>query len=183
MNNIMVDLETLGTEPGCIVMSIGAVKFDLESGKLGETFYQVIDREESEKIGLTASESTLQWWEKQSDEAKRIFNHPMRVDPLTAIVDFDRMVNAGTVLWGNGAAFDNVILEAVYRALERPVPWKFWNSLCYRTVKTIAPMLGADAHLMRVGTHHNALDDAVTQARHMCDLWAALRHGRARNGR
>ena len=33
MQDIMIDLETLGTRAGCIVLSISAVSFDAVSGK------------------------------------------------------------------------------------------------------------------------------------------------------
>jgi exodeoxyribonuclease VIII len=42
-------------------------------------------------------------------------------------------------------------------------PWRHWNDRCYRTVKSLYP----DVKLERVGTHHNAVDDAESQARHL----------------
>jgi exodeoxyribonuclease VIII len=49
-----------------------------------------------------------------------------------------------------------------------PVPWQFWNSRCYRTVKSLYP----DNKLKRSGTYHNAVDDAESQARHLIELLA-----------
>ena len=34
ISEIMVDLETLGTAADSIILSVGAVKFDIESGKI-----------------------------------------------------------------------------------------------------------------------------------------------------
>jgi exodeoxyribonuclease VIII len=42
-------------------------------------------------------------------------------------------------------------------------PWPFWKDKCYRTVKGI----WKDIKLDRVGTHHNALHDAESQAEHL----------------
>lgn len=39
MNNVMLDLETFGTQPGSVIRSIGAVVFDPFSDKLGKEFY------------------------------------------------------------------------------------------------------------------------------------------------
>ena len=38
MKDIMLDLETLSLDNNAVVVSIGAVKFDLATGETGETF-------------------------------------------------------------------------------------------------------------------------------------------------
>jgi len=43
MTDYMIDLETLGTKVDAPVLSIGAVEFNLETGKLGQEFYCVLD--------------------------------------------------------------------------------------------------------------------------------------------
>lgn len=68
-NRIMVDLETLGTAPGSVILSIGAVRFDVEEGLLDE-FYVNIDVESSQRLGLTIDGATVMWWMKQSDAAR-----------------------------------------------------------------------------------------------------------------
>lgn len=69
-------------------------------------------------------------------------------------------------VWGNGADFDNVILGSAYRRLGKSIPWAFYNSRCYRTVKSLQP----GCRIERAGTHHNALDDAKSQALHLMRL-------------
>ena len=82
MSRIMVDLETLGTAPGSVILSIGAVRFDVEKGLLDE-FYVNIDVESSQRLGLTIDGDTVMWWLKQSDAARAKcrtpFNIPARV--------------------------------------------------------------------------------------------------------
>ena len=41
--DVMVDLETWGTKPGCAIISIGAVSFGPDG--LGEEFYTALDRD------------------------------------------------------------------------------------------------------------------------------------------
>jgi exodeoxyribonuclease VIII len=41
--------------------------------------------------------------------------------------------------------------------------WEFWKDRCYRTIKNCYP----DVPFDRRGTHHNALDDARSQALHL----------------
>jgi hypothetical protein len=76
-------------------------------------------------------------------------------------------------IWGNGVGFDNVILANAYRRFGLPVPWNFHKDRCYRTVigfgGETSEMLGAGPLPKRVqeGTHHNALADAISQAKHL----------------
>ncbi len=44
LNDVMVDLETLGKRAGCVIASIGAVKFDPKTGFVDtdNSFYRVI---------------------------------------------------------------------------------------------------------------------------------------------
>ena len=69
-------------------------------------------------------------------------------------------------VWGNGASFDNVILANAYEALGRRAPWQFWQDRCFRTVKSMYPKL----ELARLGTYHNALDDAKWQTEYLLAL-------------
>jgi hypothetical protein len=78
------------------------------------------------------------------------------------LLDFQKWYPHEADLWGNGAVFDNVILSNAYAACAIDKPWKFWNDKCYRTLKGLYPQI----ELERTGTHHNALDDAVSQANH-----------------
>jgi hypothetical protein len=65
-------------------------------------------------------------------------------------------------LWGNGAGFDNVLLKNAFKAVDADEPWKYYNNRCYRTMSGVFK-LDDDETPPRVGTYHNALDDAMTQ--------------------
>jgi len=85
-----------------------------------------------------------------------------------ALGDFSRFCweNQVSGMWGNGATFDNVIMSNAYKLTGLEQPWKFWYDRCYRTIKSLYPQ----AQLKRVGTHHNAVDDAESQALHLIDI-------------
>lgn len=156
----MVDIETLGTRPGDTILSIGAVLFTPEDGITSE-FYVTINQESSKAAGLRAQKSTLEWWQKQSAEARAAaFKGELSLE--SALKQFAMWLNANesTLVYGNGANFDNALLAAAYRAVKMEVPWKFWNDRCYRTIHAMF----AKSRVERVGTYHNALDDAKTQA-------------------
>ncbi|MFA5379904.1 MAG: 3'-5' exoribonuclease, partial [Dehalococcoidia bacterium] len=44
---VSLDLETMGNGPDAAIIAIGAVEFSLETGLLGQEFYEVVDLESS----------------------------------------------------------------------------------------------------------------------------------------
>ena len=80
-------------------------------------------------------------------------------------------------MWGNGAEFDNVILSQAYKNVEKEVPWQYYNNRCYRTVKNLFPHI----EMERVGAHHNALDDAKSQAEHLLGIIRTVGLGKRLN--
>ena len=167
MNNIMLDLETLGNGSNSVIISIGAVKFDPKTKQLGSEFYANVDAESCVKAGLKMDVSTVLWWMQQSDQARSVFKNK-GLTLINALVGFSDWIGdkKNTLVWGNGANFDNVILSNAYKAVGLEQPWPYWGDRCYRTIKALNPNVKAD----RIGTHHNALDDAKTQAIHLMDM-------------
>ena len=174
--NIMMDIETTGIRPGCRVLSIGLAVFYTVNGEatIGNTI--TIYPSLTEQVGID-DPSTLQWWSTQSPEARNVFadNHINGVSVGKAFelfkefiqnaVDWHKSLNDGAekvnvCIWGNGATFDNSIVQRMFEAKGYPVPWNTFGDRCYRTAFN---MLGRPS-LPREGVHHNALDDAVYQA-------------------
>lgn len=168
MNEIMLDLETMGNRAGAAIVAIGAVRFD-QSG-LGGQFYRTISLRDCVAEGLRIDPETVNWWLQQSDTARKaIVTDP---SPLReALVEFMLWCGKPSALWGNGSDFDNVILAEGYRVCDIDLPWDWWANRCYRTFKNIRPDIRMGA---RHGTHHNALDDAISQAKHLIDIRAAM---------
>jgi hypothetical protein len=79
----------------------------------------------------------------------------------------------GLKVWGNGAGFDPVLLEAAYSAADVPAPWKYWNALDVRTLVHMGRQLGFDpkSDLPFEGNKHHALDDAIHQANYCSLIW------------
>lgn len=160
---IMLDLETLGNNPGCVIVAVGAVKFD--GGQILDTFYNRVDPQSCVDAGLRLEVEAVMWWLAQSDEARMEITKPG--DALRQVLEwFTAWVGLAenvTAVWGNGENFDNVVLAAAYDALKMLRPWKFSRDRCYRTVAKLHPAVP----MVRDGTHHNALDDARSQALHL----------------
>ena len=185
MKNIMLDLETLSSDSNALVLSIGAVAFDPESSELGEKFYVELtdDTAEQQKRGRVVSGRTVQWWMQQDVQARLLFSeHPQpgvhRCDTYSGLAKFSSFVAANggyenALIWGNGADFDNIVLGNLYEAFDKNKPWSYSANRCYRTMKNLGT--GAPKKATREGVHHNALDDAVTQAVHLQEIFKHLR--------
>ena len=158
----MVDLEAMGLRPTSAILSIGVVLFD--QTKIIDKFYTPVSLTSCIEHGLTTDKSTEDWWAKQSDMARRAWDTP-DAPPLPVALKMmnDWMLTKGgtkeNCLWGNGSDFDNVLLVNAFNAIGADPPWMFWNHHCFRTMKNVFQIQPS----ARVGTYHNALDDAVTQ--------------------
>jgi 3' exoribonuclease, RNase T-like len=174
--HVMLDLETLGTKPGCAIVSIGACVFNAEG--VQEKLYRPIDITKKIAQGhLAMDPGTIVWWMGQSAEARAAFTDQNRVSTYDAITDFrnwwvDMELKhlPESYLWCHGATFDAPILEAVYNSIGHQAPFKFYN---VRDTRTLYALAGVYPDRNK-GTHHNALDDAVSQAEAAIKAYAAL---------
>lgn len=158
MIDLMIDIETAGTKAGCAVLSIGAVYFDRETKAVGDKFYASMGTK-SFAFG-EQEKATMDWWAKQSPEA-RLAAFGGTDEPLVVAKAFAAFVQPKCKPWGNGSIFDIVILEAWFATLGVECPWKFWN---VRDVRTAVDLMDLNTGPeLRVGEHHNALDDCLTQ--------------------
>lgn len=164
---IMLDLETLGTKPGCVIASIGAVKFN--STQIYRKFYKTIDCQTALDVGFTVDWSTIKWWFKQNSKAvNELIETPGGniKDVLLEFYDWCKKDSGKIEIWGNGADFDIPILQAAYDKLKLVSPWGPFQGRCYRTIKNLYPQV----QKVSQGTAHNALDDAINQARHLAHI-------------
>lgn len=177
--NIMLDLETLGTRPGCAILAIGAVRFgtDLPHG-IGDAFYQVVSTAScTRRHGLHIDPSTVKWWKMQRTEARDVIAEAeaCKVGLASALANFSEyLARQGGVnsisLWGNGADFDISIIAACYHACDLPLPWQFWNNRCFRTLRNLSGAKKKPAALIK----HHALEDAVDQAKEAVEILKTL---------
>jgi len=171
--DVSIDLETLSSGFDAPILSIGAVAFNRKTGVIGPTYYAEIKLDDALRFGR-ASASTLTWWMQQDAKAKRVFAESDKkvtvYEALRGLNDFIRSLPAGVFVWGNGSSFDITILERHFDVLRARTPsgeglvqeWKYWD---VRDMRTIVDAANYDTRKHpRVGTYHNALDDARFQA-------------------
>lgn len=170
----MVDLETMGTDPFCPILSIGACAFRMDTKTpIVDTFYQAITLDSCMDLGLRPKASTMLWWFGREKAAQAVmFDEKATTLPLALDAFTDWWQSRPMAIWGNSARFDCGILMAAYQVCNKQVPWPFWNERCYRTIKTLPG--ASEVAMKRIGTHHNALDDALSQAAHLRQIMKHL---------
>lgn len=181
--HLMVDMETMGNGPDAPIVSIGAVFFDPSTGNTGAEFYQVVSLESSMSFGMKPDASTIQWWLKQSSEARSaiLVDEAMGLlETLELLADFiaENAANGShTVqLWGNGCSFDNVILRRAYALTDTPFTVPFWNDRDVRTMVELGKSVGINPRfdIPFEGDMHNALSDARHQVKYVSAIWQRL---------
>jgi DNA polymerase III epsilon subunit-like protein len=156
-HRIMLDIETLGLEPGAAIVSIGACRFD-HDGPTGEGFYVEIDPDNCCEHGLEINGETLEWWREQDADLAPLGGDVTLPD---ALARFNRWADPLDEVWANSPSFDCEMLETAYDAVDMTEPWEYYHE---RDVRTLRSLPGA-VELEMDGREHHALDDARHQAR------------------
>lgn len=181
--HIMIDLETLAKRSTSAIIAVGACVFDVDDpgSTPTKTFYRRVDWASAMR-GRAVDGETLKWWMKQSDEARyeAIKNGRDMAEVLYDLAVFLKNQNSlgptPVCVWGNGANFDIGILETAYLQYNQVIPWEFWNVRDCRTAEHLAQPFITRGQVPRDGTHHNALDDALYQAKYVSRMWHTLRN-------
>ena len=184
--HVMVDLETMGKKHNAPIVAIGAVVFDPATGSIGESFYKVVCLESSVNWGAVIDPSTVIWWLKQSSEARSAIVNDDAIPLLDALLQFREFVSDNVAggskkaqVWGNGASFDNSILRSSYDCIAEDYPWEYWNDRDVRTMVELGQAIGFDPKttIPFEGDRHNALADAIHQARYVSAIWRRIVSG------
>lgn len=183
--DVMIDLETLGTTPGSVVLSIGAAASDSYTGPDDLNFHGKIDVRDSLHAGLTVDPDTMSWWRKQPADVWRETVQAGE-DPdlgLRSVLgrftewlatlrkgDPQSKTGAKLRLWGDSASFDLGLLAAACRAAGQPQPWSYQEEYCYRTLRNVL-----ESEKPRSKTQHDGLSDAQAQLAHLQMMLDALK--------
>lgn len=182
LTDVMIDLETLDVLPTATILTLGAVKFDPMGDDVNEPtmqkLYIKIDIDSCDKLGMTVSPSTLEWWSSQSKEAQdAAFDPNDRISIEEALTQLYHFCWGAKRVWSHGVGFDLIILENYFRKIEKAVPWQFWEMRDTRTLFD----LGINPERAAV-TAHNALADAYDQALGVQRVFRTLRSSTTKDG-
>ena len=170
--DLMIDIETAGRRPGCAIIQIAAVPFNINTGEVSKnTFKTSINLEGQFKNKFGYCPNTLGWWKKEN---KALFTKLSTSDVsyVEAGKAFQTYFNSlkdhkKIRTWGNSARFDMGIIEGWYI---RAIGYKFqafWNTWKERDVRTLHNL---DTSIRKgvkfVGTKHDAIDDCKHQIKY-----------------
>lgn len=161
MNNLMIDLETMGNKPNAPIVSIGAVFFEPETGEIGPELYTAVDLKSEVALGAAPDADTILWWLTQSSEARAAITGdalPIR-DALSASVLLPRL----TVSRPRICMFGEMVPRSITLFFVRPmsaarclhagVGSMIWMlELSLNLVELLVSILREKCHLMANGT-------------------------------
>lgn len=169
-SHLMIDLETLGTHCDSVVLSIGAVCFDITNGETGEKielFPTVDDQFEKRKVQW----SSIQWWMKQENvarnsiaDAHRSYNLKTCLESLNTFCKINLEDNFK--IWGNG--FDVSLLNHAYNQICLSTPYSYKKVMDCRTLTWISK-ISTNKHSDFGDIKHNAISDCLFQIRFIVD--------------
>jgi len=159
--NLMIDLETLDTKATSVIVSVGVCAFDVNG--IHDKQYFVLECQEQLDKGRTVSFDTLEWWFRQSkDVTDAAFNQKVKISVNSFMDKLMLFCSKNNIkkVYAQGPDFDLSMLTHIHNQYDKELPWDFWLARDTRTVYDF--MRGNKPE--RLGTHHNAMDDAVHQA-------------------
>lgn len=153
--HIMVDIETLDTEPSAVILSIGACTIQ---DKNCQEFYCEVHAESQPT--RTRSIDTINWWSQQPAELYPGNGVLMLEDVLMEFRSWIYNLGGRPIIWTKGIDFDPKILAHAYKQFGAEVPWKYNDVRDFRTLKK---MLEPHIPYPKNTNPHNALADAKHQ--------------------
>lgn len=169
---LSVDIEGLGISEGDVVLSIGAVAFDLERSDFSRQFYVRISIINALALGMGHDADTLRWWMGQT-AARRALEMDART-PMVEVAQALKMlrdfVQEACVerprVWMKGPSYDGKLLGGAAKASGEPLPWSYSRERC---VRTICDEIEEPRRDSAADVAHGALSDALHQARWVRD--------------
>lgn len=162
-SDIMIDMETLDTNPYCVILTIGLVRFDPYGKGIAETLeLRPTIEEQTDQYNRLINEDTLRWWSEQSVEAQEeALSDRDRISFKDCMEKLYKFCWNKRAVWSNGAAFDVVVAETALTQLDMRIPWPFYT---VRDTRTLYEIAGVKLQSRKNKTAHKALDDAIRQA-------------------
>lgn len=175
---IMLDLETLGTEPGAGITEVGFCTFNYRILQTREQIqltgqHHTITLIDNLRHRMTVKPSTLDWWDYEQHGLPQFSKRSMQATLATVADELNNLWKRGIKdVWAKPALFDVPILQEAMDALniERPLcllPENFRHWQCFASLRRIVTDFSFEMKEhpeFKKHATHNALLDAVDQA-------------------
>lgn len=159
--DFVLDIETLGTSPGCIVTDIGLVCL----GRFQKSM--TLDILDQAKSGLTMDPATVAYRFKEGVKTSKVFSNKHGVEiyeEWTAKAALCKLRNIlsgydKSVIWVRGPDFDIPILRTLAKFYNLPDPFPY-GKVSIRDIRTAEDIVGPSS----IPKTHHALEDAISDA-------------------
>ncbi|EGF2478067.1 3'-5' exoribonuclease [Salmonella enterica] len=112
-SNVMIDIETTGTQHHSAIVSVAVAIFDLLTGKIfAEEYIRIRWKEDCKICGGKIDADTFEWWVKQSPEARaELITSDDQLPPDDALMRLFEFIrkhcDGGPVyVWAKSPSFD-----------------------------------------------------------------------------
>lgn len=190
-----IDTETLSKSANGVVLSLSIVPFDFEEE--GVTFKKLLKRGINLKMSVKEQvkthkrklcPETMDWWAKQSPEARQILKASPddltideTLDAFESFLKDNGYEKKHSWLFARGTVFDFAKLETMYENVDREIPYQ------YNMVNDLRTMVNCftgvkdgryDTDGNRDGfVHHNSLHDAASDSMTMIEIYNMVLNG------
>ena len=175
--DVMIDLETYSNTPNSVIVQIGAVEFNRQTGETLRNFKTNVDAQSCIDHGMEVNIDTINWWMSQPDKARKsILKDGINIkEALSKFTKFIKTVEEeprNVILWCH-ATFDEPILSNAYNRVGIEEPWHYRS---VRDLRTLIDLADVDPYTYQNnGTHHDALADCRFQIRYTVDALNKLK--------
>ena len=161
MTHLMLDLETLGTNPQSVITQIGACYFDMRTGDIGDKFSVNIQIQDCLNHGLVLDGSTVRWWFEQPEHSRTWLKAPVSLSK--GLTDFRNFCKGAEHVWSH-ATFDVPILQNAYLAIGQKKPFHYRAAKDLRTLSWL--WCGDYKKQYPNENQHDALSDCIYQVKY-----------------
>lgn len=168
---LMLDLETLSSEPNAPIIQIGAVPFAFATGEIGERLTINVCPDFAK---TPPSLKTVCWWLEQNEGARlSVAKAQYGKLPAVACEEFRAFAEKHCApkfeLWAMPPEFDCVILANTFRSVGLSLPWAYNKTRDLRTLEALAG--SSSAGRIKADIPHDAGSDAEAQAKTAIMYW------------
>jgi DNA polymerase III epsilon subunit-like protein len=161
MNDVMIDIETMGTRSTSMIVQIGACYFDRKTGEIGKKFkVNVTYKNDSD---FTIDHSTIDWWLGRDDKARQsIVGDAVVINRAVELLA--EFLKEAQFIWSH-ATFDIPIILHAFDVCKTTFPIHYTKM---RDIRTLIDIKNSNqrSSIARSGTHHDALDDCIFQVQY-----------------
>jgi hypothetical protein len=177
----MVDLETLGNGPTSVIVQIGCVAFERDTGEIKGEFLVNVDPQLEIDEGFDVDGGTIVWWMSQTEQGNNTWYKKAPHEPRNALLSLYEFVKKwGTkksIMWSH-STFDAPILFYHFKKfnIRSPIRYAFWLDL--RTLSMLGQGVASIPKEVRPDDAHDALADCKYQVKWAVKCWKALKGGK-----